>query len=51
MQIPVEYGADITQPATGDGGHTPLGDAVRVGNESVAAVLRSLGAVEILYSK
>jgi ankyrin repeat protein len=50
-QILVEYGADINRPATGDGGQTPLGDAVRVGNESVAEVLRSLGAVEIPYSK
>jgi len=49
-QILVEYGADINRPATGDGGQTPLGDAVRVRNEAVAEVLRSLGAVEIPYS-
>ena len=50
-QILAEYGADIDRRATGDGGQTPLGDAVRVGNESVAETLRSLGAVEIPYCK
>ena len=50
-QTLIEYDADINRPATGDGGQTPLGDATRVGNESVAGVLRSLCAVEIPYSK
>lgn len=48
-QVLLEFGADINRRATGDGGQTPLGDASRVGNEEVAELLRSLGAVEIPY--
>ena len=50
-QVLVQHGADINRRATGDGGQMPLGDATRVGNEAVAEVLRSLGAVEIPYGK
>ena len=48
-QILICYGVDVDRRATGDGGQTALGDAVRVGNRAVAELLRSCGAVEVPY--
>ena len=48
-EILIAHGADINRVADGDGGQTPLGDAVRAGNEAVIGVLKALGATEIRH--
>jgi len=50
-QILIRHGVDVDRRATGDGGQTALGDAVRVGNRAVTELLRSCGALEAPYDR
>jgi ankyrin repeat protein len=49
-EVLIAHGADVNRIAAGDGGQSPLGDAVRSGNEAVAGVLRAHGAVLVPYA-
>jgi ankyrin repeat protein len=49
--ILIAHGVGLNRVASGDGGQSALGDAIRKGNRVVAELLRSHGAEEIPYKK
>jgi ankyrin repeat protein len=49
-EVLLAHGADMNRIASGDGGQSPLGDAIRRGNVAVIEVLQSHGAKYVPYA-